>query len=277
MTQDDSEKKHEIDAVDTPIPFTALLNAYNRAEEYKRDKPLLRDPFAERLAGDMKSYFEEHKFLAGRSDLQITRSHYIESELLTPWCEKHKRSQIVLPGAGLDTRAYRFKPLQVNTHTVFEIDFPVVIQYKSRILKDEQPLCKLVRLSTDISGQNWSSTLFDHGFSRDVPTFWILEGLVYYLEREDLISFLKDACRISANGSELFVDVGVPAVTGHDFGPSAAHFKWGIDKQDVSSFFGSAGWDVTSSYADDHDYGRNVGQKGTIYVSGVCDSKKIAE
>jgi len=271
MSRDISTKKREIDVdeVNTPIPFTARLNAYHRAEEYKRDAPLLRDPFAELLAGDLKDYFEEHKFLAGRGDLQITRSYFIENELLLPWCEKHKRSQIVLLGAGLDTRAYRFESLQFNTHTVFEIDFPVIIQYKKKILKDEQPLCELIRLSTDLSDSNWSSNLLDRGFSSDISTFWILEGLVYYLEKEDLLSLLKDACKISADTSKVFVDVGVPALAGLDFGPFASHFKWGIDKEDVSSFFASAGWDVTSSYADEHDHGRDVGQKGTIYVTGI--------
>ena len=38
----------------------------------------------------------------------------------------------------------------------------------------------------------------------------------------------------------------------------------------MSSFFASAGWNVLlCSFADDHDQGRDVGQKGLIFVHGM--------
>ena len=38
------------------------------------------------------------------------------------------------------------------------------------------------------------------------------------------------------------------------------HFKWGVSKDAVSSFFDSTGWEVSSSFIDDHSHGRDVGQ-----------------
>ena len=268
-SRSESEKEQNFDEEDTPVPFTARLMAYYRAKECKNDSSLIVDPFAERLAGDLTSYIDKHRHFA-EMDYPIVRSYYIEKNLLTPWCNTHARSQIVLLGAGLDTRAFRFKPLQTNTHTVFEIDFSNVIRYKEEVLQDEQPLCDLVRISADISNLDWIFHLIKSGFSIDIPTFWVLEGVVYYLEQEVVVSLLEKLAEISAENSQIFADVCVPILAELDFGPFARYFKWGLEKKDVSSFFASAGWNVLlCSFADDHDQGRDVGQKGLIFVHGM--------
>ena len=262
-----NKKLEQIDAEKNVIPFTARLIAYYRAQESKNDSPLIVDPFAERLAGDIASYINKHRHFS-QNDYAIVRAFYIEEHLLKPWCTTQAKSQIVLLGAGLDTRAYRFKPLQKNLHTVYEIDFPIINQYKEDILEDEQPLCNLVRISVDISKQDWTSELIKSGFSSEIPTFWVLEGLVYYLEQEVVASLLKEIARICIEKSQIFVDICIPIFAELNFGPFATHFKWGLDKLDVSLFFAKAGWNVSCSFADDFDQGRDVGQRGLIFVHG---------
>ncbi len=256
------------DDENTDVPFTARLMAYYRTQELKNDSPLIIDPYAEQLAGDMISYSNKHKFVVARGDYPLVRSYYIERNLLTPWCNTNKKSQIVILGAGLDTRAYRFKPLQTNTHTIFEVDFDTVNQYKAEILHNDQPLCTLVRISTDISDLTWTSQLIESGFSSNTPTFWILEGLVYYLEQDLVVSLLKKIAEISTEESQIFTDICVPALAELVFGPFTRYFKWGLDKKAVPSFFTTAGWNVSCSFADDHDQGRDVGQRGLIFVHG---------
>ncbi|MFW9903620.1 MAG: class I SAM-dependent methyltransferase [Candidatus Thorarchaeota archaeon] len=262
MTRDDEE-----DAV----PFTARLLAYYRSQEYKSASPLIIDPFAERLAGDMTVYADKHKFMVQRGDYAIIRSYFIENILLNSWCINNEISQIVLLGAGLDTRAYRLEKLQVNQHTIFEIDYPPVIEYKEVILKDEEPLCTLVRVSEDLSSPNWDSSLIKNGFSIEIPAFWVLEGLAYYLEKEVFVSLLQTAAKMSTKTSRLFVDICVPILAELEFGPFTPYFKWGLEKKAVPSFFAANGWNVSCSFADDHDQGRDVGQRGLIFVSGVRD------
>ena len=257
------------DYENTTVPFTARLMAYYRAQEYKNNSPLIVDPFAERLAGDMTLYANKHKFIAARGDYPLVRSFYIEENLLSPWCNTKKKSQIVLMGAGLDTRAYRFKPLQTNEHTIFELDFSTIIDYKEKILKNEKPLCDLIRISTDLSNPDWTSHLIKYGFSTDTPTFWVLEGVVYYIEQEVVVSLLNEAAAISVEKSQIFVDVCVPVLAELVFGPFTRHFKWGLEKKDVPSFFKTVGWNVSCSYADDHDQGRDVGQRGLMFVQGL--------
>ncbi|MFX0174088.1 MAG: class I SAM-dependent methyltransferase [Candidatus Hodarchaeota archaeon] len=185
----------------TDVPFTTRLMAYYRAQESNHESPLIIDPFAEQLAGDITSYTNKHKYIAGKGDYPIVRSYYVEKKLLTPWCNSHRESQIVLLGAGLDTRAYRFKPLQANKHIIFEIDFPIIKSYKEEILKDFQPLCDLERISTDLSKYDWAIHLLNKGYSRNIPTFWVLEGLVYYIGQEIATSILKKAAEMSPLGS----------------------------------------------------------------------------
>ncbi|MHA1960996.1 MAG: class I SAM-dependent methyltransferase, partial [Candidatus Thorarchaeota archaeon] len=113
------------------------------------------------------------------------------------------------------------------------------------------------------------------GFSKDVPTFWVLEGLVYYMDNEDVATLLKEAAKMSTVGSLLFADVCVPGLADARYGPFMMHFKWGLNEDEVPDFFAASGWNVACSFADDHDQGRDVGQKGLIFVQGA--RKEILE
>ncbi|MFX0117153.1 MAG: class I SAM-dependent methyltransferase [Candidatus Hodarchaeota archaeon] len=265
--QTPQEEQNIVDET-TAVPFTARLMAYYRAKENEKKTPLIVDPFAARLAGDITAYIDKHRHFAD-SDYPLVRSYYIEKNLLAPWCNLQIESQIVLLGAGLDTRVYRFQPLQTNTHTIFEIDFAAVNRYKEELLGDEPALCNLVRLSTDLSNLDWTSHLIKSGFSSGIPTFWVLEGLAYYLELDVVSALLKKAVELSAEGSQIFVDICVPGLAELDFGPFARHFKWGLEMQAVPSFFAAIGWNVSCSFADNHDQGRDVGQRGLIFIHGM--------
>jgi methyltransferase (TIGR00027 family) len=268
LKQPKTQKKRISVSENAAVPFTARLMAYYRAQERKRDQPLIVDPFAERLAGDMASYIDKHRHFS-ESDYPIVRSYYIESNLLTSWCTTQAESQIVLLGAGLDTRAYRFSPLQTNTHTIFELDFALVNNYKEEMLKEDQSLCDLVRISANLSDPDWAVQLIKRGFSSEIPTFWVLEGLIYYMDQKAGSSLLKTAAEISAVDSQIFVDICVPGLAELDFGPFARHFQWGLEKIAVPSFFAATGWNVACSFADEYDQGRDVGQRGLIFIHGT--------
>jgi methyltransferase (TIGR00027 family) len=249
------------------VPFTARLIAYQRAQEYKREDSLISDPFAERLAGDLEDYLSKHKRYT-RMDYPIVRAYYLENQLLAPWCKEHNESQIIFLGAGLDTRAYRFELLNHGDHTVFEIDFPIIIDYKDEILQYEEPLCSIVRIPADLSTLSWGFQLVDGDFSSEIPTFWILEGTAYYLPKDAFVSVLETAAGMSPEDSGIFVDVCVPVLAEVRFGAFMMHFKWGINPGEIKSFFAKNGWKVDYSFADDHDQGRDVGQKGHLFVHG---------
>jgi methyltransferase (TIGR00027 family) len=255
--------------------LVSRLMAYYRAQELKREVPLIIDPLAPLLAGDLNSYLKDH-IRFSQVDYAIVRSHYIETSLLNSWCREQKNSQIVLLGAGLDTRAYRFKPLEINSHVVFEVDLPIVNEYKENLLKEQNPLCDLIRLSLNLSDSNWTTAMIDHGFKPEIPTYWILEGLVYYMEKIDAFSLFAKAAEVSRENSRIFVDLMHQSrwisdnytLSSNLTDPFSKNIKWGIDIKNVSKLFASFNWDATCAFADDYDYDRDVGQKGMIFVNG---------
>ncbi|TXT65141.1 MAG: hypothetical protein BAJALOKI3v1_130045 [Promethearchaeota archaeon] len=253
------------------IPFTARLMAHYRAKESESENPLLIDPYAEHLAGDLTDYFRTHGRYS-KMDYGIVRSHYIEEKLLKPWCHQEDESQIVLLGAGLDTKAYRFEPLKKKKHHVFEVDLPSINNYKNDLLKDEKSFCPLTRISADLSALNWMDILLKNGFQKGIPTFWIMEGLVYYLEKAKVSTLLKKINEVSAHRSRLFTDLCIPIYAEIQIGPFSKHFKWGLEKDKICEFFAQTGWKVEWDWADSHDQGRDVGQKGLYFIVGV---KKI--
>jgi methyltransferase (TIGR00027 family) len=268
---------NNIDDQRSAVPFTARLIAHYRAMESKQENPLVIDPFAERLAGDMRSYFEDHKHARSTSDYAIVRTYYIDTRVIMPWCVLHEKSQIVLLGSGLDARAYRLESLKRDTHSVFEIDFDLINKYKAALLKEEKPFCSLSRVSADLSDPDWMLSLESAGFSYDIPTLWLLEGLAYYLDREKIVSVLKTAAMNCADKSQIFADVCVPGLALARFGPFMMYFKWGLEKENVPPFFAHCGWNVRSTYADEFDQGRDVGQRGLIFVKGKRDLSALDE
>ncbi|KAE8893223.1 hypothetical protein PF010_g26085 [Phytophthora fragariae] len=55
---------------------------------------------------------------------------------------------------------------------------------------------------------NWEEKLLSAGFDSSAPTFWALEGLTMYLERDSNVALLKTIDILSAPGSEIWGDVG---------------------------------------------------------------------
>lgn len=260
---------------DSRVTFTARLMAYYRDQEKYKKNPLIIDPLAKHLAGDLSSYLKDH-IRHSEMDYPIVRSQYIEKNLLKTWCEQQEKSQIVIMGAGLDTRAYRFKPITLNEHIIFEIDLPEIIAYKQLLLEDETPLCNLKRIPADLSKPDWIKMLKREGFSKDVPTFWILEGLVYYIKLKEVIKLLKTINANSNEESKLFVDImqrsrwfdyekSLHSQTTDSF---SKHFEWGMDIKNVPNFFSELGWNVECNFADDFAQDRDVGQNAMIFIVG---------
>jgi methyltransferase (TIGR00027 family) len=255
------------DLKDGEISFTARLMAYYRAQENRRNDHLFVDPFAERLAGDLSSYFKkDESFMI--NNYPLIRTYYIDNHLLIPWCEKPKNSQIVILGAGLDTRAYRINQFQLYKHVVYELDYPEIVHYKEEILEYVNPLCRLIRVCTDLSDSIWAFHLIESGFSSDIPSFWILEGLAYYMEYENFKVLLKQISSLSTKRGQIFVDVCNPVCAEVDFGPFFRHFKWGLKKEEILPFFRKMGWNIECFDADNFNHGRFVGNNLMFFING---------
>lgn len=112
--------------------------------------------------------------------------------------------QVVVLGAGLDGRGYRMKELEDSV--VFEVDHPSTQEDKrARVAgAGAKPRAKEVRLvPVDFERDDLARSLENAGFSRDVPSFWIWEGVTVYLTREAIRATLTTIGATSAEGSRV--------------------------------------------------------------------------
>lgn len=113
--------------------------------------------------------------------------------------------QLVVLAAGFDTRAYRLE--WPEGFTTFEVDLPAVVDFKERVLGnvDRVPRCSRIVVRADLA-DDWFTPLAAAGFDSAIPTAWVLEGLLFYLDPADHDSLLDEVSGHSRPGSVLLFD-----------------------------------------------------------------------
>ena len=183
------------------VPTTALLVAAWRAmESRKGEEALVVDPQAEVLAGARVPSLQREtpaEVLATWVDFLAVRTRFIDD-----WLTAVAPAQLVILGAGLDTRAYRLEALRGTR--VFEVDFGEVLAAKQEILAGETTMALAhAQVSANLASDDWASSLASAGFREEEPSCWLLEGLTGYLQEAELTALLEEAARRAAPGSSL--------------------------------------------------------------------------
>ncbi|MGB1605453.1 MAG: class I SAM-dependent methyltransferase, partial [Promethearchaeia archaeon] len=144
-----------------------------QAEESRRADALFHDPVAHLLAGGARSMGDW---------IMVPRTRYGDD--LIEELGKTGASQLVLLGAGMDTRAFRLASLRA--WTVFEVDLQETFAVKEPLLADQPTLCaQRVVLASDFaqaSAVELVQLLVDAGFNQEAPAVFLLEGLLMYLD-----------------------------------------------------------------------------------------------
>lgn len=183
---------------------TSTLTAAARALETERPDRLFEDPFAAQLAGSegFELLQPEKKVLGENATDYITiRTRFFDDFLISSVPEF---GQVVLLGAGLDTRAYRltWKP---NVH-LYELDKPEALARKDSILKDSLAMCHRHTIAADLT-KSWFDLLVAQGFNVEIPSVWLLEGVFVYLSEVESHNLLRSISELSATGSKLCADL----------------------------------------------------------------------
>ena len=115
--------------------------------------------------------------------------------------------QLVLLGAGYDSRPYRFTELAQET-TIFELDAAPTQQRKQEILEHAGiPMPpRLVFVPVDFSADDLASVLKQNGFSSTERALFVWEGVTYYLSAEAVDHTLAALRSITAAESEVCFD-----------------------------------------------------------------------
>jgi methyltransferase (TIGR00027 family) len=162
--------------------------------------------------------------------------------------------QLVILGAGYDTRAMRLEGLKKDV-AVFELDHPATQKIKRQRCRSIQAVFpeRIVFVPIRFGEQDLSRTLFDHGYRSAGKSFFIWEGMSYYLPAavvEDTLAFIA---RHAAEGSSIVFDyVSPPVVHGVSrlveataLTAALKHlgepFVFGIDPGSLEQFLGSRG------------------------------------
>jgi methyltransferase (TIGR00027 family) len=171
------------------VSDTASWAAYYRAVESARRDALFHDPFAARLAGERGKRIADAEKRRARAPWAWTVRTLLFDELLR--AELAAGADLVVNfAAGLDARPYRMD-LSPELRWV-EVDLPGPLDFKEQALAGETPRCRLERVRLDLADvPARQAFLADvaRGARRAVA---ITEGLVIYLEHEQVMSLGRD-------------------------------------------------------------------------------------
>ncbi|MER5924651.1 class I SAM-dependent methyltransferase [Streptomyces mirabilis] len=126
----------------------------------------------------------------------------------------HRTPQLVVLGAGLDSRAWRLPELADTD--VWEVDHPASQQDKQeRLAEAGTPpvVARSVRFTpVDFATDDLGSALEAAGHDASVPTTWLWEGVVPYLTHDEVRATVRAVADRSASGSALVLNYQGPSV-----------------------------------------------------------------
>jgi methyltransferase (TIGR00027 family) len=200
------------------VGATALGVAAARAAETARPDALIRDDYAYLLTaaagpawaqmasaddawlGDDEDARRMHEMAR---NYQAVRTHYFDGYFHA--AVRTGIQQVVILAAGLDSRAYRLD--WPGGTTVFEIDQPKVLAYKTSTLDAHGavPKARRVAVAVDLR-DDWPAALIAAGFDPTQPTAWLAEGLLPYLPGDAQDRLFALVTEHSVAGSQIAVE-----------------------------------------------------------------------
>jgi methyltransferase (TIGR00027 family) len=227
------------------------------------DLDLIREhPISRALQEDYQTA-RGNREVSGMANLMLVRTRFVDDQLRS--AVTNGAQQIVILGAGFDTRAYRFADLLQGT-PVFELDFPSTQQIKKRRLSEAAISIpsSVVFAEIDFKRDSLPDVLRKAGYKQDKRTFFVWEGVSMYLTEAAVRDTLQSISRNSPSGSALVMDFAgqtmieflqiFPSLAQHDYttrwgepwtfglpdGREREFFRdCGLELQETLSFFDS--------------------------------------
>lgn len=198
------------------VGVTALMVAAARAIETYRDDSLARDVFAEHFvhAAPAAEGWPVRIQQVPEGDAnplwgRFARYFGLRTRVLDDFLMRAALGgvrQVVLLGAGLDTRAFRLDwPAGCVVH---EIDRPGVLEFKHTVLGGLRAVPRAERVPVPVDLRtDWAAALTGAGFDPAAPSVWLAEGLLFYLPDEVETQLIDTVDRLAAAGSALAYEV----------------------------------------------------------------------
>ena len=270
----------------TQVSTTAMGIAATRAIESEKpaNERICYDPYARRLTST--GFYLLSKLFAGYGEWRapgaqgfiVCRCRYFDDYYQE--CLKSGTTQVVILGAGLDSRAYREAPLQaVKT---FEVDHPAT--QASKIKRVKKIFGRIPANVTFVPIDFHEETLdklLHCGFDRSLKTLFIWEGVTHYLNAEAVDATLTWVRSNAAAGSAIIFDYVYAGAltTRHKRGEveglqryariTGEGMVFGIEEGQVESFLTQRGFT--------HVVDANAEQLRRLYCTGPNQQRRVAE
>ncbi|GAB6196981.1 class I SAM-dependent methyltransferase [Lysobacter xanthus] len=224
------------------VSDTALWVAIYRAMESERGDALFRDPYARRLGGERGEAIVR-AMPKGRSMAwpMIVRTAVMDEIVLR--CVRDGARTVLNLAAGLDARPYRLDlPADLRW---MHVDLPDMLGYFREHMAAETPRCRLDFHAADLRDAEVRRALFEDA-ARDGPVLVITEGLLVYLEPDDVAGLardLHDVARARWWLSDLASPLLLERFTKHlDKNLAAGNAPFRFAPAESTAFFAPMGW-----------------------------------
>ena len=231
---------------------SAEMVAAARAAEMTRppEERICHDPYARHFLGAKYRFFLKNKLLTslalwksektdpGAAGCVVSRTRFIDEYLQQ--CIDEGIKQLVILGAGFDTRAYRFDELKEKVR-VFEVDEPITLNVKKLKINDILGALPthVVYVPVDFEKEGFEKKLFYYGYDKNTKTLFIWEGVTMYITDEAVDKTLSFIVNNSGAGSSvIFNFIHSAVVDGSDRSVNAVKMKKSYEKRGEPMKFG---------------------------------------
>jgi len=207
--------KKQIRRIENKSSSTAGFNCMYRAASYLEKNKFYRseDYIALRLLPGIVHFLVKYRivnfqwsfFPKGIYEYVIARTKYIDEQFKE--LMKNGIEQIVILGAGFDTRGIRFSKINSKTR-IFELDSfhtqkAKICQFKKRGILSP---VNTIYVPIDFSVDSMSEKLVQKEFDSKKRTFFLMEGLVMYLDKKAVNNLFRLVYKLASPGSRVIFD-----------------------------------------------------------------------
>lgn len=207
----------------SPSRTAEAMAIYRNGElTYPAELRILEDPYAIRFLSEealkmltlppeqlkaLTEYLEKRN--PGAQNYIVARARYIDDKIREALAEGLE--QLVILGAGYDTRAYRIPELKGVR--VFEVDHPGTQAVKKQKIRQIFGALQdhVVHVPVDFEAETLEKKLLEAGYSPAKKALFVLEGLVMYIPPKEVDQTLAFIVHSSAPGSTIVFDYVAPS------------------------------------------------------------------
>lgn len=172
------------------VSDTARWVAMYRAIESERPDALFHDPYARQLAGPRGEAILDSMPKGRRMAWPMIVRTAVMDELIQRVAGADGVDGVLNLAAGLDTRAFRL-PLSPSLRW-FDVDLPEILGFRDQQLAEERPSCDRRSLAVDLTDAGARHDLFRSVAGVTSGVLVVTEGLLVYLEPEQVAALARD-------------------------------------------------------------------------------------